>query len=142
MGRGRSVVFARASGLLLVAASVLAAAPAEAGLPEQHVLAAPGGWLSTYATPLVAVEVGGALTFTNQDIMYHDVVSRETGGNDRAWCHLYQPGQCPLFWSALVPFGESTPILGLDRLAPGTVYEFYCTDHPGMVGRLVALPET
>lgn len=160
MARGRSVVFARFGGVrrtpplaawrlrvpgfLLVALTVLAvgASTATGALPEQFLVAGPGGWVSTYASQAVAVEAGGALTFLNADVMYHNVVSVVPGPDTQPWCTLYLPTRpCPLLWSVTTGgFGETTPVLGLENLEPGTVYSFYCEPHPGMTGRLVALP--
>jgi plastocyanin len=41
-----------------------------------------------------------------------------------------------LFWSPLVGLSQTTPVLGVSGLKPGT-YSFYCTLHPGMKGKLV-----
>ena len=45
-----------------------------------------------------------------------------------------------MFWSKLIGLGVTTRVLGLRALKPGTVYTFYCTLHPGMKGKLVAMP--
>ena len=122
-----------------LAVAVLLTAPA-AALPMQTLAAAPGAWLTTYATPVLAVTPGDPLTFTNGDIMRHDVVSTATGPDDSLWCDRYPDGACPLFWSRLIGLGESTAVLGLAGLEGGQTYDFYCTIHDGMTGVLVALP--
>ncbi|MBW3583986.1 MAG: hypothetical protein KY455_12910 [Euryarchaeota archaeon] len=125
----------------LVGLSLLFAAlpSGDAALPQQTVVAGPGAWLTTYATPAVAVEQGGSLSFTNSDLLHHDVVSREKGVDDAPWCSGYATGDCPLFWSPLIGLGETTPVVGLEETTPGTAYTYYCTLHPNMTGTLVAL---
>lgn len=134
LSRPRTVVL-----LLLAGAVLMAVPPGLAALPEQTIVAAPGAWLSTFATPAVVVEADGPLTFTNTDLMHHDVLSTTAGSDDRPWCGAYAEGRCPLFWTPLISLGEETPVLGLDQLDPGTVYPFYCSLHPGMTGTLVAI---
>ena len=51
-------------------------------------------------------------------------------------------GACPAFWSDWADLGETVTVLGLDQLAPGATYAFYCSIHPQMQGTLVALPAT
>lgn len=121
-------------------------------LEPPYAAAVPGSYLTTYANPLVVARVGGPLTFINTDIESHDVVARcpssnpdncadYYGSDDELWCvpTLSPPGKCPIFWSELIGIA-TTPVLGLDQVQPGKVYNFYCTKHPGMVGRLVVLP--
>lgn len=121
------------------AVPALAAAPPET--PTLTAVAGPGAWVSTYATPALAAEPGGALTFVNADLMRHDLVARGAYGPDsQPWCRNFLPGRCPLFWTPLLALGQESPVLGLEKLAPLGVYEFTCTIHPGMTGRLAALP--
>jgi len=76
------------------------------------VLAGPGAYASTYATPLMVMPRGGSLSFVNTDLPQHDVVS--VNG---------------LFASKLIGIGEVAPVDGVDKLADGA-YGFYCTIHP------------
>lgn len=74
-----------------------------------------------YLTPVVVMQHGGTLTYTNAgDITHHDVDSVEPG----------------LFASDFADIGESVPVVGVDRLAPGQ-YAFKCSLHVGMQGTLV-----
>lgn len=60
----------------------------------------------------------------------------QTGGeNDLP----FPPGTCPIFWSALIGVGRTTPVLGLEYLTSGTAYEFLCSIHRPMRGTLVAV---
>jgi plastocyanin len=131
-------------GGLLLASQALAAPAPRGAAPDAGpvIVAVPGSWLEGYATPAAVVLAGGALTFVNGDVMNHNVAAYQTfGTDDQPWCINFQPGRCPLFWSELVSFGESTPVLGLDKLQPLTTYNYYCTTHPGpMRGTLVVLP--
>lgn len=141
-GPDGAMYVAHADGVLRVA-PVPAVAP-QAATPRAGpiVLAGPGAWTTNYATPGVAAQVGGSLLFVNGDIMRHDVVAYNAFGSDSApWCAgAYAPGRCPLFWSALMGSGESTPVLGLENLVAGRTYTYYCSIHAGMHGTLVALP--
>lgn len=55
-----------------------------------------------------------------------------------------QAGLCPLFWSDLISPGyngkATAPVLGLENLVAGTIYDFYCSIHQNMKAKLVALP--
>ena len=129
--------------VVLVAALLAGGAPRSAAdLPEQFVAVTPGGANSVFAPPVVAVEPGGALTLASVDVFGHSLVSNEYGPGTQPWCSGFQPGRCPLFWSFQVSLGGTTPVRGLESLVPGTVYPFYCFEHLGMKGTLVALPST
>lgn len=123
--------------LAALAPAVMAADPPVAGAP---IVAGPGAWVTTYATPRAVAETSGELLFVNGDAMRHNVVAlRDFGDGSQPWCRSYPVGRCPAFWSALVGFGGDTPVLGLEDLTPGRSYEFYCTLHPGMRGTLLAV---
>lgn len=97
-----------------------------------------------YATPVVVVQPGAAITYYNFDIEKHNVVQDAiadgvSSKKKQPWCRDFPKGKCPVFWSKLIGLGEA-PMLGLENVQPGQVYTFYCTLHPGMKGRLVAVP--
>lgn len=112
------------------------AAGAEASRAEppptgQVVVAAPGGFTpaGTYLTPVVVVQAGGSLsslTFVNPDVDLHDVTSTDKDASGS-----------PLFHSATIEFGETAPVVGVDRLQAGNSYAFYCSLHAWMRGTLV-----
>jgi polyvinyl alcohol dehydrogenase (cytochrome) len=81
------------------------------------VVAGPGAVVTTYATPAVTIQHGQSLSFTNLDVPQHDVQ-----GNG--------------FGSPLISTGQSTPVAGVDTLAPGS-YPFFCSLHRNMTGTLV-----
>ena len=105
-----------------------------------------------YATPAVIVEKGGDLTYSNVDFerhdFVHDVESDGFGTHKKMpWCkkakgadgHHHDHGAgCPVFWSKQIGLGETTEVLGLENLEPGTIYTFFCTLHHGMKGTLIA----
>jgi plastocyanin len=95
--------------------------PGVPGLPagDAQIVAGPGAVATTYATPAVTMPRGGSATFTNLDPIQHDVVST-------------QPG---LFSTPLIGIGQSTPVTGVEALAPGS-YGFYCSLHANMTGTL------
>lgn len=134
--------------LLVLGAAVAAStlAPVGAGAAETVVVAGPGAFTSTYATPVVGAQPGGTLTFANLDIdrhnVFQDVAVDGAGGPDTSpWCGPYDPGECPAFRSATIFIGQTTPVEGLGNLELGRVYSFYCTIHPFMKGKLVVLPD-
>lgn len=131
---------------LAVAVVALALVPARAQAAETFVVAGPGAFALTYATPVAVVEPGGSLTFVNLEFEKHDVVQDVyadgvAGSADESWCSRFPVGGCPLFWSDQIRvFQRTTPVLGIDNLDPGGVYSFYCTVHPFMKGKLAVLP--
>lgn len=90
------------------------------------IVAGPGAYATTYATPAVRTSVGGKVSFVNYDAAQHDVVAEEKG----------QDGQ-PLFSSKLIGFNQTAPVNGLDKVKSGQAYGFFCSLHPGMRGQLV-----
>lgn len=110
------------------------------------VVAVPGSLAATYATPVTAAQPNGTLTLVNLDIDKHNVVQDVdadgvAGPDTSPWCTGLPAGECPVFWSAVVTIGKATEVQGLGNLVPGIVYSFYCTFHPNMLGKLVALPD-
>jgi hypothetical protein len=76
--------------------------------------------LSGERVTLAIVEQGGELDLTNLDISAaaHSVTSDE-----------YLPDQTPLFDSGALNFRQTAPVVGVEKLAPGT-YAFHCRRHP------------
>lgn len=138
-GPDGALYLADATGVLRVAPlSLTQAAPADTG---PVVVAGPGAWSSNYATPAMAAQPDGTLTFVNGDVMRHNVVAWDAyGDGSDFWCNAYSAGRCPLFWSALVGTGQTAKVYGLEHLEAGKTYTYYCTIHPGMRGTLVVAP--
>jgi plastocyanin len=90
------------------------------------IVTAPGATSTGYATPVMATQVGGPLSYVNLDAVQHDVTSDQKGSDGR-----------PLFFSKLSGLGEVSPVQGLDKVQSGQSYGFYCSIHPGMRGTLV-----
>jgi plastocyanin len=90
------------------------------------IVAGPEAQSTGYATPAIAMSAGGQLSFTNLDIVQHDVTAEQRG-----------PNGAPLFQSKLIGLGEATPVVGVDKLESGHSYAFYCSVHPGMRGTLI-----
>ena len=88
-------------------------------------MAGPGAASTSYATPVVATQQGGKLSFLNLDTVQHDVNATKNGRDGR-----------PLFHSKLTGLGETSPVEGVNHVPPGT-YEFFCSVHPGMRGQLI-----
>lgn len=89
------------------------------------VVAGPGAYASTYATPVITMSAGSKLSFVNFDAAQHDVVANDKGGDGN-----------PLFRSKLIGFNSTAPVEGAEKAGPGQ-YGFYCSLHPGMRGQLV-----
>lgn len=105
-------------------------------------LAAPGAWLTQYATPVLATSLDIPLFFRNEDVMRHDVVSDAYGPDGGSWCEDAPAGRCPLFATPLIARGVTARVEGVDNaVAPGA-YDFYCTLHTAMRGTLVVAPST
>ena len=96
--------------------------PPPGGVPggTGQVVSGPGAANTTYATPVAVITQGGSLTYTNADIVRHDVDSDTPG----------------LFDSALIAAGQSEQVAGVEKLPAGQ-YPFHCSLHPGMHGTLV-----
>lgn len=89
----------------------------DAELPAR-VVAGPGSVATTYTTPVMVMQQGQTLSFTNGDVAPHDIDSP-------AW------GDTPL-----IGLGESYQVQGTSDLSPGQ-YGFFCSIHPNMFGTLV-----
>ena len=96
--------------LAILVSLLMTMSPASAA--PSYVVAAPGSAAAGYATRVVVLQMGRALTFVNLDIQMHDVVSTTPG----------------LFSSAQVGLGKRTPVNGVQKLAKGR-YKFYCSLH-------------
>lgn len=81
-----------------------------------------------FATPVVAVQVGGILPFVNLDLYPHNVCIKSADGTTTMGCGAY---------AAPYSVTTDTPTAGLSA---GTTYPFYCFLHPRMQGMLIALP--
>jgi plastocyanin len=135
------ITVALVASMLLLPAQSVVARPAE----PLYVLSGPGAQFAGYATPVVVIQKGGALEYTNLDIVQHDVVHDvEADGisskRKRPWCSSFHRGHCPLFWSKRAGLGSTVPVKGVASLKTGKIYTFFCTLHPGMKGKLVVGP--
>jgi plastocyanin len=93
---------------------------------------------NTYAPDTVPVVSSQGLRYINVDTARHDVVAKTAKRPDGSapWCEDYGSGECPLFWTPLIPGGGSeATVQGLEDAAPGS-YDFFCTIHPYMVGKI------
>ena len=134
----------RLVGFIVIAVCLLMPAPAGSAEAEGGpVVTGPAAKYYGYATAVVVAQPGSAVNYHNFDIEKHNVVQDPiadgvTNKKKQRWCADFPKGRCPLFWSKLIGMGE-TPIKGLENIKPGNVYTFYCTLHPGMRGRLLAI---
>jgi plastocyanin len=51
-------------------------------------------------------------------------------------------GACPMIYTQLIFVSEQYPLEGLDNVAPGQIYDYFCSIHGNMFGKLAVLPET
>jgi hypothetical protein len=94
------------------------------GLP---VVAGPGAAGTTYLTPATLVQADSpTLSFLNLDLAQHDVD------------HKPAAGQPKLFDSPLIGTAQTTNVTFIGPLVAGTTYDFYCSIHPNMFGKLIA----
>ena len=114
------------------------------------VVTVPGSIYFGYLPPVVIVEKGGTLTYSNLDSAEHDFVQDVEadgfGGPKKApWCkkmaasgddHHHSHG-CPAFYTPLLASGESAPVEGLENVKSGVSYTFFCTKHHNMTGTLI-----
>ncbi len=100
----------------------------------------------------------------------HDVVSEQSGPDDADHCfarrylapalgqpwkpsaatfkldeqgnkvRLYSLGSCPMLFTVLMGVGERYPIEGVGNVVPGTIYDYFCSIHGNMAGKLVVAP--
>jgi len=99
---------------------IMLAVPADA-LADKQIEA---GSQNRYTTPAVTMDQGERLTFVNNDINNHDVLSEKSGSDGM-----------PLFKSELIGFGKSSFVEGSQYLTTGT-YAFLCSVHSFMTGTL------
>lgn len=90
------------------------------------ILTGPGAAAAGYLTPVMVVEQGGSLSYTNLDVVQHDVVARDAGADGN-----------PVFRSELASLGETVPVEGMDRTEAGETYPFFCSLHTNMRGQLI-----
>lgn len=104
--------------LVLLVPFLLPAAPAAA---DERIVAGPP---SQYLTSNVTIDQGEPLFFRNFDLLTHDVTAKQNG-----------PDGKPLFTTPLVGPGPEPAVAGSQYLTTGS-YDFFCTIHPNMVGKL------
>lgn len=132
--------------LVALAAVATLASPAQA-LDHVYVSGAGEGFGLNYKVPVLAIFEGDTATYVNADIAAHNVRAAVLGP-DRAWCTTppfnFASGRCPLFSTALIGLGQTSPIFGLSDISvpPGETsrsFPFVCTLHGWMQGTLIVV---
>ena len=126
--RPRTLLVAAAAGAAALALPA-SAQPLPTGLA--NVVAGPQGSATNYLTAQVVSTAGTTVSLANLDTTTHDVTSRAT----RVVVVKKKKRNVPLFHSPITPSGGVSAILGTEGLKPGT-YDFFCSLHPGMTGKL------
>ena len=134
--------------LLTAAVMLFALAPGTAsanGPTDAQVVSGLTAKYYGYLTPVIVIQPGGGITYTNLDLDRHNVVQdvkidRVHGSSRRPWCRQFPRLRCPIFYDPLIGFGGSEAVRGLRYVKPGRIYTFYCTLHPGMQGKLYVEP--
>jgi plastocyanin len=118
---------------LAVVIPMLAVAQGRAA-PGTVVVAAPGGIVAGFATTTMILPQGTTLQLFNPDpLTPHNVVSKLTRKAKVGGTYV----KVPLFISAYAGTGGLVPVVGTEKLKPGS-YQFYCALHPvKMQGTLV-----
>jgi outer membrane protein assembly factor BamB/plastocyanin len=95
------------------------------GVTNAQIVTGPSAATYGYVTAVSLMTAGGKATYSNTDIVRHNVVASAKGADG-----------LPLFKSALAGTGERVPVAGVEKLKAGT-YQFFCAPHPNMKGQLV-----
>src|SRR5687767_1605772 len=108
----------------LFAGTITLAAPAAASAAT--IVSGPLAAASGYLTPNTTISAGESVDYMNLDLVAHDVTSEA----------IYRPKRKPgkprpspraLFRSQLIGFGETSPLIGIERAKPGQTYPFFCS---------------
>jgi plastocyanin len=113
-------------GQCVLAGLVLLAAPAPAFAAQPHLAVA---WNLRFVPATIEVNQGDSIVFFNTDPF---------GGVGHTLTHQAPD---PKFDTGLLHAGESKEVVGVNELPMGT-YEFYCTIHPFMLGKLLVKTNT
>lgn len=106
--------------------SVLAmAAPASAA--TVYVVALPNGTTTGFAPAVLAIAKGSTLDIVGADVQVHNIA-----------CVKRDRKRRPLCQSRVAGLGETKPVMGVEKLAPGT-YAMLCTLHPQMKADLTVV---
>lgn len=125
---------------LLLAALPLLAVNVPARAQGTVITNGPGAAITGYATPAAVSTQGGPVTYINGDPVTHDVIAKQFGPGNQPWCASFPLNRCPLFFTPLIGLGEQVEVAGLENAVPGATYDFYCSLHAGMKGKLVIAP--
>jgi plastocyanin len=123
----------RAACALAIVVPMLAVGPSKAA-PGTVVIAAPGGIVTGFATTTMVLPQGTTLQLFNPDpLTPHNVVSKATRKVKAGGRYV----KVPLFLSSYAGTGGLVPVVGTEKLKPGS-YPFYCALHPvKMTGTLI-----
>lgn len=93
-------------------------------LPRQQVIAGPAAVTTNYLTPELVIRQGDGLDMLNLDQVFHTATSDDVDDDN-----------IPLFDTSAPGFNRTSPVQGVERLAPGE-YRFHCFFHSTLRGRL------
>lgn len=113
---------------LAAIAAATAALAAPAASHAAAVIAPPQAVTGGFAPKTPVMVEGGSLDLTNLDFVDHTFTSAST-----------EPSGFPTWGSDFAKFGDTVPVRGVERLAPGS-YTYICIFHPDITGTLVVVP--
>lgn len=112
---------------VIVAIGSMLSMAAQARAATTYVVALPNGTTTGFAPAILALAKGSTLDIVGADVQVHNIV-----------CVKRDRKRRPLCQSRLAGLGETKPVMGVERLAPGT-YALLCTLHPQMKADLTVV---
>jgi hypothetical protein len=98
-----------------------------------------------YATPIVVTPQDGVVTFSNSDLLPHDITADrlylpKKVAKGQPWCKRYPKRGCPMFTTGVTPSGGVSQLQGLNLVESGTQYPFVCSLHPSTMKGTLVIP--
>lgn len=105
--------------IVAMGSMLLMAAPANA-VTTAYVVALPNGTTTGFAPTVIAMAKGSSMDVVGADLQVHNIACVKRDRKKRPLCQSRSAG-----------LGETKPVMGVEKLKPGT-YSLLCTLHPQM----------